>query len=299
MLQPGDRDYVCTGGRTIPEGFDLSQFLPESTESNTDEPSSNTNIRGGNKEFNFDYFIGAKPGIVRGRPYNFGGAKFRGVSKGDHSLKDRLMDIPGNPETIILKRPWYNYFCGCIDYCNWSMGNGICRVDSNCKCKGTELPPDGITSSELRHNEAIYYVTSFLNRRHGSTTTQRWRRGCWEHAEAKLRTTWDISRKVKSELEAQEYFNINSVLDKDAEWVLESKTKGRPLSTNVLYLTEEESQERTKLILRYANYKRRRQLYINNNSPVVLVENLLREIYTRVSDLGGVPSRWEYYAENL
>lgn len=272
-----------------PEDYNADE-LTEEQEWDRDLPT----ITGG-KDFDFSYFIEAKPGIVKDHPYDFSGFtvynnKWESENK-DKRLRKNVPRSDGylNLATLETKRPYYYYFCGCIDYCSI---RDAATITDMCICGIMEMPLDG-HSEELKRGEPIYTVTRWINRKYGKTHTQRWRQKCWEKLEPILRQRWETKREQKARQQAKDYFEHNSVLNSEGEWVLDAHDRRK--STVSLHLSDEEAVERTQLVGRYSRYRYHRQSLVKQSKSLASVEALLNEIYTRVTQLGGVPSSWEYY----
>lgn len=231
------------------------------------------------KYFNFDMFMAAEPSITRVKSPNFD--DLINVPVNIHiepEKKNKYFYYRSDPsKSILLIHRQEYYYCGCTLYNAFPGGFNSCSVKS------------------LQAGEQIYTVTIYLNKRMARTTSQRWRRECWERLAPTLRIQWAEHQSLLDNQSAEDYFNEHSTIV-NGERVADTPRKpGRPINQEVLSLSDEDAIRRTKLTNRYAVYKYRRKTAEQENKSTSKIDIKLNEMYDEVIDLGGVPNGWIRY----
>lgn len=229
------------------------------------------------KEFNFDMLRDARPSINRVKPPDFANLVFVPVNpKIEPELIDKAYYRKDNAAiSVILAHRWPYYYCGCVFYNNPLPT--LERIMNPC------------TINPIETKEEIYVINSYINKHLGTTTSQRWRRECWDRLRPILESSWIKYRQAQTEQTSKKYFILHSVIDKDGFMVPEpAKKSGRPVSQLVLDLSDEDTAYRNRLIRQHSTYISRYK-----HSPTEALKTLLNNIYTTVDTLGGVPTNWE------
>ncbi len=233
------------------------------------------------KNFNFDMLRDARPAINRIKPPDFNDLTYVPVNPRIEShLVGRAHYKKSNPaQSVILTHHWKYYYCTCVEYDNPLPTPE--RIMNTC------------TINPIQTGEQIFVVSFYINKRLGTTSSQRWRRDCWEKLRPVLERDWIDYSTAKKAVETAEYFSLHSVIDESGNVVTEAaKRSGRPVSQQVLDLSDEDAVYRTKLTRQHATYMARYR-----KQPTAALVVLLNNLYETVDLLGGVPSGWEKYAQ--
>tara|TARA_Y100000310_G_scaffold266289_1_gene277728 strand:- start:951 stop:1697 length:747 start_codon:yes stop_codon:yes gene_type:complete len=241
------------------------------------------------QEFNFDWFIEAKADKIKAKPPDFTNLQQLFTTE---ALERRhsgrvFMDLSTN-KVVELPRKKELYYCSCWQY---NVGGAKC----NC-----QLPCTAI----LQRGEQIYTVSIWTNRNRGTTRTERWRRECWETNRPIMEHEWMESKWLRDQDEANLAFSL-------IQDVKETHRRGKPSVSEQFNLTETEAAQRTLLVRKYTTYRYRRvralkaiqlrlasdgvESVIRASARLSHLEELMNEVYTSVTNLGGVPEGWEYY----
>lgn len=234
------------------------------------------------KNFNFDMLREARPAINRIKPPDFDSlVPIPANPKTEPKLIDRAYYERANPaKSVVLPHRWQYYYCGCVLYDNPLPT--IERLANPC----TIIP--------IKTKEEIYVINIYTNKRLGITNSQRWRRECWDKLRPILEAAWILYRQEQTEQDSKQYFTLHSVINEDGAMVPEPPKKpGRPVSQDVLDLSDEDTTLRGKLIRRYNTYLARYR-----TAPTDALETNLNQIYATVHNLGGVPENWEQLMRN-
>jgi hypothetical protein len=229
------------------------------------------------KYFNFDVFVGAVPSLTRIVPPPFDDLVHVPINmRIEPEKKDKYFYYRSDPsKSILLPHRIEYYYCGCIPYGSL---------------------PNSCTTKPIALGEQIYTIAIYVSKRMGRTTSQRWRRECWELLAPNLRISWDTHRAVIDQQAAEDYFNEHSTINEFGERVANGPAKpGRKISQAVLDLSDEDVSKRTKLTTKYAVYKHRRNKKVYTKEDTSKLDRKLNEIYNEVLELGGVPTGWNLF----